>query len=326
MACNARLDLARVHGRAADLEHVVAAAGEEEVPVVVEVADVAGRVEAVVGEHLGARASADAAHQVGAAQLDLAGRTRRRPARRCRGRRSRTSTSSNGRPQLPSLPGGSVWSRRYAAVGTERLGHAEQVRPRARARACSAGGQHRVEAARAQRRRGRRPRSRGSRASAAAWSGQPRNSVTRSRSRNGSVRAGSGRASVSSVAPATSVGEQAGAEPADPEERHRDVEAVVAVRRRTSSPAAVAPSAPPWVWITPLGVAAAAGGEDDGEVVGGPDRRVAARRPARARSPSPAAGPVAVPHGDRPQPRQRLDHQAACPATSSGEIAMRSAT
>ena len=68
-----RLHLARVHGRAPHLEHVVPAAGEEQVPVGVEVADVAGRVEAVLGEHLGPGTPTDAAHQVGAAQLQLAG-------------------------------------------------------------------------------------------------------------------------------------------------------------------------------------------------------------------------------------------------------------
>ena len=69
------------------------------------------------------------------------------------------------------------------------------------------------------------------------------------------VVAGVGSVSVSSVAPATSDRQEPAAEPAHPEERHRDVEALAradAPRRR--GPAAVAPRAPPWVWITPLGV------------------------------------------------------------------------
>ena len=144
------LDLARVDGRAAHLEHVVAPAGQEEVAVGVELPEVTGRVEAVVGEHLGARAPADAAHQVRTAQLDLARPRRRRPARRCRGRRSRTSTSAKGRPQLPSLPAGSVWSRRSPQYGPN-----DSVMPSRFARvagaACIVGGQDGVEAARPQR-------------------------------------------------------------------------------------------------------------------------------------------------------------------------------
>ena len=58
----------------------------------------------------------------------------------------------------------------------------------------------------------------------AAWSGQPRNSVARSRSRSSSVRPGSGVASVSSVAPAISVESSPAAKPSGPEERHRNVE------------------------------------------------------------------------------------------------------
>ena len=53
MLCNARLDLARIDGRAAHLEHVVAPAGEEQVAVGVEPTQVAGRVEPVGGEDVG---------------------------------------------------------------------------------------------------------------------------------------------------------------------------------------------------------------------------------------------------------------------------------
>ncbi len=49
------------------------------------------------------------------------------------------------------------------------------------------------------------PAKAGSAASRAAWSGQPRNRVARSRSRKASVATGVGSVSVSSVAPATNV-------------------------------------------------------------------------------------------------------------------------
>ena len=72
MERSARLDLRRVHGRALHLEHVVAPAREPEVAVRVEAPEIAGRVVAVGVEELGARPTADAAHHVRSAQLDLA--------------------------------------------------------------------------------------------------------------------------------------------------------------------------------------------------------------------------------------------------------------
>ena len=78
--------------------------------------------------------------------------------------------------------------------------------------------------------------------------------------------------------------------------------------RRTSSPAAVAPSAPPWVWITPLGVprlpevntiARSSAGRTDASSA---QRRVRRRRRSCRRA-------VVLPHGDGAQAGQRLDHE-----------------
>ncbi len=98
------------------------------------------------------------------------------------------------------------------------------------------------------------------------------------------------------------------------------------MRRRTSSPAAVAASAPPWVWITPFGVprlpdvntmARSSAGRTDASSAAtssgrGPDARAAA-------GPSPSQIVIV-------RNRGRASTIRRVPATSSGEIAMRSAT
>src|SRR6516164_7161784 len=71
------LDLAGVDGRATDLEHVVGSAVVEKEPVLVEVAEVAGGVEAVAGKQLLAAATADAPQHVWSADLDRANGSRR---------------------------------------------------------------------------------------------------------------------------------------------------------------------------------------------------------------------------------------------------------
>src|SRR5690349_7833172 len=65
-------DLAGVHGGAADLEHVIAAAVVEHEPVVVEMPEIAGGVVAVDREQFLAAAATDATHHVWPAQLDHA--------------------------------------------------------------------------------------------------------------------------------------------------------------------------------------------------------------------------------------------------------------
>ena len=150
------LDLGGVHRRALDLEHVVAAAVEPEVAVGIERAEIAGRVEAVGVERGVAGPAADRrASRCGRA----AGSRRSRPARTVApdsGSTMRTSMPSKGCPQLPCLPCGQVEVEPRAAVRPERLGHPEEVRPRA-GRGPLVRRQHRGQAARAQARQvGRR--------------------------------------------------------------------------------------------------------------------------------------------------------------------------
>src|SRR5262249_21744719 len=65
------LDLARIHGRSLDLEHVVASAVVPEVTVRIEHAAITCRIETVSGEGGIAGATDDCAHDVAAAHADL---------------------------------------------------------------------------------------------------------------------------------------------------------------------------------------------------------------------------------------------------------------
>ena len=181
----------------------------------------------------------------------VAGADGRRPTRGSRDRAP--PRPSKGRPQLPCCAVGEVGVEAVAAVGTERLGHAEQVRPGA-GRRPQLGREHGVEAARRAASCRSAVAKAGSAAIVAAWSGQPRNSVARSRSRKPMVVAGR----------RVGLGEQGGAG----DQRRQQAASRTRPSRRTasgcragrprrcsarSSPAAVARIAPPWVWITPFG-------------------------------------------------------------------------
>ena len=87
----------------------------------------------------------------------------------------------------------------------------------------------------------------------AAWSGQPRNRVARSRSRNRIVRAGSGVGLREQRRSGDEHREQPAAEAARPEERHGDVEALAGADAAGLEPGRGRRSALPWVWITPFG-------------------------------------------------------------------------
>ena len=77
---------------------------EEQVAVGVEPTQVAGRVEAVGGEDVGAGAAADPAHQVrDRAAGSRPGHVGTRPARRCRGRRCAPRSPANGAAAAPLL-------------------------------------------------------------------------------------------------------------------------------------------------------------------------------------------------------------------------------
>ena len=91
-------------------------------------------------------------------------------------------------------------------------------------------------------------------ASRAAWSGQPRNSVARSRCKSSSVAAGSGSASVSRVAPATSAVSRPCPNPPVQKKGIGMYRRSPGPTPRAASPDATARKAAPWVWITPFGV------------------------------------------------------------------------
>ena len=137
----------------------------------------------------------------------------------------RTSTSANGRPQLPCLAVGQVAVEAVAAVRTERLGHAEQA---GRGGPGAAGGKDRLRGFRAAARRGRRsanPGSRGERGGLVGPAAEQRDPLAfeeLQRARRLGLRLADQRRAGDERR------QQAGAEAADPEERHRDVEAVVA--------------------------------------------------------------------------------------------------
>ena len=102
----------------------------------------------------------------------------------------------------------------------------------------------------------------------AAWSGQPRNNVTRSRSRNSMVRRRLRVRLGEQRRAGDERGQQTAAEAAHPEERHRDVEALAprdAARRESGRGGAQRAA----VRVHhALGCAATAGGEEDDHVVG----------------------------------------------------------
>ncbi len=215
------LDLRRVHGRALHLEHVVAATREPEVAVVVERPEVARRVVAVGVEELGARPTADAAHQVRSAELDLT-LTPGATTLPLSGSTMRTSMPANGRPQLPCLLAGRSRSRRAPQYGPP-----DSVMPkrfaRAPARGRCAGGSTAARLAGRSDARSAVAKS-GCAAMRAAWSGQPRNSVDalalQESDRAARLRRGLGEQRRSREQHR----EQPAAEAARPEERHRDVE------------------------------------------------------------------------------------------------------
>ena len=223
---SAALDLARVDRRAAHLEHVVAPAGEEEVAVVVEAAEVAGRVEAVDGEDLRPAPPADPAHQVRAAQLDLA----RAPVGDRRTGVDVDDPDLDARERPAAAPLLARWERAVETVAASRDRTTRSCRggsPGSRAApAAPAGGPRRgCRDAATRGRRSRSARSRGERGRLVGPAPEQRDLLAfeerqgraRARARLGEQRgAGDERR------------EQPGAEAADPEERHRDVEAVVA--------------------------------------------------------------------------------------------------
>ena len=158
---------------------------------------------------------------------------------------------SNGCPQLPCLSGGRSTSSRAPQYGPK-----VSVIPKRFARAPGAGRCAGGSTA------GRLPgprldrsavAKRGCDASAAAWSGQPRNSVARSRSSSARVRSGSGAASVSSVAPATSAVSRPPASPPVQKNGIGMYRRSSAPTRRASRPDATACRALPCVWIVPFG-------------------------------------------------------------------------
>ena len=228
----------------------------------------------------------------------------------------RTSTPSKGRPQLPALAGREVEVEAVAGVRCRTSRSSRRGWPRAGRRAAVRRGAPpaRLPGRRLDRSAVANP---GSAARAAAWSGHPRNNVTRSRSSSWRVAPGSGTASVTRVAPATRVDEQPDGEPAGPEERHRDVEAVVGpeapgveARRHRVEGAVVGVD-------RALRRAPAARREQHDEVVVGRDTALQRRRPR----------PVAGPGREGvvgPDPPQRGSSEWRRPESVSGDHAGRS--
>ena len=247
-ACSTSLG---VDGGAADLEHVVGSAVVEHEAVVVEVAEIAGGVEAVGGEQLFAAAPADAAQRVRSADLDHADRARRHgcagvgvddadlgarrtacrscpmPIAACRCRRDSRSTARTPRSSRTTWP-------------------AHPARPAGRVAAAPPG-------CPAAARTGRRRPSPTGVPRASAWSGQPRNSVTRSRSSSRSVVSGCGISSVISVAPASSADRMPLPKPPTQKNGIGRYSRVSASMHRAARPDRTAPSALPCEWMTPFG-------------------------------------------------------------------------
>ena len=144
------LDLAGVDGGAADLEHVVGSAVVEHEAVVVEVAEVAGGVVAVGGEQLLAAAPADARATCAARGSGSCRSCRRARAAPVSGSTMRTSMPVERLTAAAPCRSRHVGVGGVAAVGPERLGHAEQLRARTRRRPL-VGRQQRLQAARPQR-------------------------------------------------------------------------------------------------------------------------------------------------------------------------------
>ena len=125
MQCS--FDFARIDRRSLHLEHVVAPAGEEQIPVGVDETDVAGWIETVGGEEVLARASADPAHEVPASQLDLTGPTLRKFLAVVHVDNANLDVSK--RPSTtPALVRWEIPIESIPAVRPERLGHSQQIR------------------------------------------------------------------------------------------------------------------------------------------------------------------------------------------------------
>ena len=130
---------------------------------------------------------------------------------------------AKGRPQLPCLARREVEVEARAAVRADGLRHAEEVRARPGTRTLLRAAGPRARLAGRSDERSAAAKS-GCAAIRAAWSGQPRNRVARSRSRNRIVRAGSGVGLRQQGRSREEHREQPAAEAAHPEERHRDVQ------------------------------------------------------------------------------------------------------
>ena len=191
--------------------------------------------------------------RLGPRSCDLAVARRRAPARRSSGSTIGTSTPSNGWPQLPRFAAG-----RSGSSGSPQYGPNVSVMPNRLARAPG----RRPLLRRAARRPGCRRRSdeRSARGEARVG-GEPSGLVGPAPEQRDPLALEEGERAVGlglGLGEQRRAGdehrEQPAAEPARPEERHRDVEALA--RADAAGPRArrrVARSAPPWVWITPFG-------------------------------------------------------------------------
>ena len=170
------LDLGRVHGRALDLEHVVEPAVVPEVAVGIERAEVAGRVEAVGGRTTSARVRPQMPRMRFGPRSGSRRSRRAHTARRCRGRRCAPRRRRTAARSCPACPRAGRRSRRSPQYGPN-----DSVMPNRFARAPGAGRwlggstAGRLPGAEARQVGAREPRD--ARRGAAAWSGQPRNSV-----------------------------------------------------------------------------------------------------------------------------------------------------
>ena len=153
----------------------------------------------------------------------------------------RTSTPANGRPQLPHFARRQVEVEPVAGVRAERLGHPEQVRPRAGRRAGGRPGAPRAGC--------RRPSADRSAVANAGLGGEPGRLVGPAAEQGDPLALAAARASAPGSGSRLGEQRRAGderrqqpaAEPARPEERHRDVErARPDATQRASSPAAAA--------------------------------------------------------------------------------------
>ena len=275
-------------------------------PSAVEEAEVAGRVEAVGGEHLVAGPAADPAHEVRTPELDLAGLARGQLSVPASTSTMRTSTSANGRPQLPRLADG-----RSRSSGSAQYGPNDSVipsrfgRPPAPRRA--PGREHRGEAVRLQVRQvgGREVGVRGDGDGLVGPTAEQRHPLAFEQAEG---RGGFRLALGDQRRPGDERREQAGAQAAHPEERHGDVEAIAGFE------APDAEARPGRAERTPVGVdhalrrAPTSRGEHDHQVVGGSHR-------ARPRRVDDLVG-VTAPAGRRRRARSGVDR--GCAASAAG--------